>query len=43
MTKKITYICQFCAKETPAKDWIADKCPKCGRQYNWMIAQDSEE
>lgn len=44
MSKKIsTYICQFCGKETPAKDWKDNKCPKCKRQYNYMLAQDSEE
>jgi hypothetical protein len=42
--KKIeTYICQFCGEETPAKDWIKDKCPKCKKEYNVIMAQDSEE
>jgi hypothetical protein len=33
----------FCEKETPVKDWKKDKCPKCGRAYNVLLAQDSEE
>ncbi len=37
------YRCQFCEKESPAKDWKKDRCPKCGRQYDVQLAQDSEE
>lgn len=37
------YKCQFCSAESPAKDWIDDKCPICGRKYNILLAQDSEE
>lgn len=37
------YRCQFCEAETPAKKWKQDKCPKCGRAYDVLLAQDSEE
>jgi rubrerythrin len=37
------YRCQFCGKVSPAKDWKDDKCPKCGREYDPILAQDCEE
>lgn len=43
MTKPIMYRCQFCGKESRKSEWKDDKCPKCKREYDWMIAQDSEE
>lgn len=43
MTKPITYRCQFCGKESRASEWKKDKCPKCGREYNAILAQDEEE
>lgn len=45
MTKPIMYICQFCLKESRKKEWEKnkDKCPKCGRDYDVQLAQDSEE
>jgi hypothetical protein len=39
----IGYICQFCGRESPPKSWKDNKCPKCGREYSWLLAQDSEE
>lgn len=39
----VEYRCQFCGAETPARDWKQDKCPKCGRAYDAILAQDSEE
>jgi ribA/ribD-fused uncharacterized protein len=44
--------CQFCLEESPSIIWgkaedvrgdMADACPKCGKAYDWMLAQDSEE
>lgn len=39
------YKCQFCGEESPIKEWGKDgqTCPKCGKKYDWMLAQDSEE
>jgi hypothetical protein len=38
------YRCQFCGQESPAVLWVPmDKCPKCGRLYDAMLAQDEEE
>ena len=44
MTKPITYRCQFCGEETPRKEWLnkGQTCPRCGEDYNWMLAQESE-
>jgi rRNA maturation endonuclease Nob1 len=38
-----TYRCQFCEKESPVTKWTKDRCPKCGRVYDVLLAQDSEE
>ena len=35
--------CQFCGQITISEDWQDDKCPKCGRKYDTILAQDSEE
>lgn len=45
MTKPQMYKCQFCLKESPAKEWLrlGDKCPICKQPYNVQLAQDSEE
>jgi Zn finger protein HypA/HybF involved in hydrogenase expression len=47
MPKKQTemYRCQFCGQESQAKEWKArkDKCPKCGREYDAMLAQETED
>jgi Zn finger protein HypA/HybF involved in hydrogenase expression len=45
MPKKLKgmYRCQFCEKESPAKNWKDDKCPKCNKEYDVLVAQDSEE
>lgn len=45
MTRKITYICQFCKKEFFMIDWKAnqDKCPGCHRAYNPMLAQEGDD
>ena len=37
------YRCQFCARESPAKDWKDDKCPECGRAYDPMLAQEEDD
>lgn len=37
------YKCQFCGESAPVKDWVKDICPKCGREYNPLLAQDGEE
>lgn len=37
------YRCQFCGEESPAKEWKNDVCPECGRKYDCILAQDSEE
>jgi rRNA maturation endonuclease Nob1 len=37
------YTCQFCEKTSPAKEWKKkDACPKCGRLYDAMLAQETE-
>ena len=43
-----TYRCQFCGVESPIPQWGEDgedgeTCPKCGKQYSWMMEQDVEE
>ncbi len=38
-----TYRCQFCGESSPQKDWVEDACPLCGRKYDYILAQDSEE
>jgi ribosomal protein L37AE/L43A len=39
-----SYGCQFCHKESLAMLWTdMYTCPLCGRKYDWMMAQDSEE
>ena len=37
------YICQFCGYHGPG--WLGgdDTCPVCGRKYDALLAQDSEE
>lgn len=37
------YRCQFCEKESRASLWKDDICPNCGREYDVLLAQDSEE
>lgn len=39
----ILYRCQFCEKESPASEWADNKCPLCGEEYDWVLAQDEEE
>lgn len=35
--------CQFCGEESPKKEWGKDDvCPKCGKPYNAILAQDEE-
>lgn len=45
MTKPQTYRCQFCGEESRASEWkrLKDKCPKCKRPYDPILAQDEEE
>jgi len=40
---KRIYKCQFCEYE--GDGWLNDgqTCPKCGKNYDWLLAQDSEE
>ena len=38
-----TYRCQFCEKESPVKQWKYDKCPKCGRAYDPILAQEGDD
>lgn len=28
-----TRSCQFCERQTPAKDWRYERCPECGEKY----------
>lgn len=37
------YRCQFCERDSPARDWKDDKCPRCGRKYDCIMAQEGEE
>lgn len=37
------YRCQFCAAETPAREWSGDKCPKCGNVYDALLAQEGDD
>jgi DNA-directed RNA polymerase subunit RPC12/RpoP len=41
----IVYKCQFCGEESPKKEWKEEGqvCPKCGKKYDYQLAQDSEE
>ena len=45
LPKREMYRCQFCGQDSPARQWkkLKDKCPKCGEEYNVLLAQDSEE
>jgi len=42
-TQDNEYRCQFCGYE--GKGWLEGSfvCPKCGRKYDALLAQDSEE
>jgi hypothetical protein len=39
------YICQFCEKESLVKAWTdnGDNCPKCGKAYDPMLAQEMDD
>lgn len=37
------YVCQYCGKTSRAKDWENDRCPKCLKRYDAILAQESEE
>jgi hypothetical protein len=38
------YRCQFCEHEAPAAQWAPrDECPKCGRVYDAMLAQEGDD
>lgn len=43
--KEESYRCQFCEREAPVSEWGDGgyTCPHCGRHYDAMLAQDSEE
>lgn len=34
--------CQFCLEASRKREWKEDKCPKCGRAYDVILAIDSE-
>ncbi len=40
----LQYKCQFCGQSSPIAQWTNRRqtCPKCGRDYDWRLAQDSE-
>ena len=42
-TEKTNLKCQFCGYV--GKGWLNEgmTCPKCGKDYDWSLAQDSEE
>lgn len=35
--------CQFCGKESWQSEWKKDKCPHCKREYDAMLAQESDD
>lgn len=37
------YRCQFCEKTTPSQDWKDNKCPKCKREYDAILAQEGDD
>jgi Zn finger protein HypA/HybF involved in hydrogenase expression len=39
------YKCQFCEEMSPAAEWKKrqDKCPKCGREYDCILAQEGDD
>jgi lipopolysaccharide biosynthesis regulator YciM len=37
------YRCQFCGETTPAREWVRDKCPKCKRTYDPVLAQEGDD
>lgn len=43
MTKPIMYRCQFCEEESPKSQWKDDKCPKCKRKYDPILAQEGDD
>ncbi len=38
-----TYRCQFCEEESLARDWEDNKCPRCGRAYDAILAQEGDD
>jgi hypothetical protein len=40
---KAVYRCQFCEKESSVQEWKNDKCPKCGKTYDPMLAQEGDD
>ena len=43
LREKSVYCCQFCGTDSLIKDWKNDRCPKCGRQYDAMLAQEMDD
>lgn len=41
----IEYQCQSCGKASAVAEWKGDGdiCPKCGRKYDAIVAQDAED
>lgn len=37
------YRCQFCGEESPCNLWNQDVCPKCGKVYDPMLAQEGDD
>lgn len=35
--------CQFCGEYSPQPQWKKDQCPKCGRKYDALLAQDEDD
>ena len=38
-----TYRCQFCGQDSAVEEWRSDECPKCGRKYDAMLAQEEDD
>ncbi len=32
--------CQFCEQESPPGEWIHDRCPGCGKSYDYRLTKD---
>jgi predicted ATP-dependent serine protease len=41
--KEVTYRCQFCGTESVKGKWVGDKCPKCNRPYDPLLAQEMDD
>lgn len=41
-TEREHWRCQFCGIQSPITEWIKDRCPKCKRKYDVILAIDTE-